>query len=216
MPWTAVLPLASWTAAKSRLRAASSSPAAHRRLVAALRADSAAALRDSAVVVRVVGVSPDPRCLDWAAGQGFIALAEEVPGLNGALRQAAALAAHRWPADGVLAVVGDLPAATGAALDDVLGQVGPADRGFVADRAGTGTTILVAAPGVGLEPRFGPGSASRHAASGARPLAAAAELRCDVDTPADLRHVLRLAKLGGHTRAAAVDAAQPAVGRDAG
>src|SRR5919199_1918141 len=39
------------------------------------------------------------------------------------------------------------------------------------DAAGTGTTLLVAAPGCALDPRFGPGSAAVHRASGARQLA---------------------------------------------
>src|SRR5690349_16450440 len=56
-----------------------------------------------------------------------------------------------------------------------------------ADRAGTGTTLLLAAPGEPLDPRFGRGSAAAHAATGAvRVGAALRSLRCDVDTPHDL------------------------------
>jgi 2-phospho-L-lactate guanylyltransferase len=54
--------------------------------------------------------------------------------------------------------------------------------------------VLLAAPaGVALEPRFGPGSAAAHAASGARPLSGDwPGLRHDVDTAPDLDTVLAL------------------------
>lgn len=201
MLWTAVLPLAALTAAKSRLRNASEDETAHRQLVTALRADTAAALRSTAAIARVVAVSPDQECLAWAATEGFLALPEVTPGLNEALRFAAEYAAGQWPGDGVLAIVGDLPAATGGALDAVLSSLGPGERGFVRDHDGTGTTLLAAAPGVALEPLFGAGSAQRHLASGATPLPAADALSWDVDTPADLQAVLALPQLGIRTRA---------------
>lgn len=60
-------------------------------------------------------------------------------------------------------------------------------RGYVADAPGGGTVLLAAPAGVPLAPRFGPGSAAAHAASGALPLAGDwPSLRRDVDTPADL------------------------------
>jgi 2-phospho-L-lactate guanylyltransferase len=56
----------------------------------------------------------------------------------------------------LVALVGDLPAATGAALDDVLARVRPGQRSFVADYDGVGTTLLAALAGESLKP----GSAS--------------------------------------------------------
>jgi 2-phospho-L-lactate guanylyltransferase len=77
------------------------------------------------------------------------------------------------------------------ALSEAL--AGVEGRAFVADTAGTGTTLLAAAPGVPLGPRFGPDSAARHAASGATALAGAwPSLRRDVDTAADLAEALVL------------------------
>jgi 2-phospho-L-lactate/phosphoenolpyruvate guanylyltransferase len=74
-----------------------------------------------------------------------------------------------------------------------------ARRAFVADAEGTGTTLLLAAPGVALDPRFGEGSACRHAESGAHPLAGPwPGLRRDVDTADDLREAADLG-LGQHT-----------------
>jgi 2-phospho-L-lactate guanylyltransferase len=84
------------------------------------------------------------------------------------------------------------------------GGVGPASshhRGFVPDVPGTGTTLLAAPPGVPLDPRFGPGSAAAHAASGAIRLEGDwPSLRQDVDTPADL---VAAARLGLGPRSAA-------------
>ena len=198
--WTALLPLAGLASAKSRLRAASPDEAAHRRLVTAIRDDTAAALRASRAVARVVAVSPDPDCLEWAAQHGFVALAEAEPGLNAALDLAATYAAGSWPNDGLVALVGDLPAATGTALDAMLAQLGPGQRGFVADHHGVGTTLLAAATGVPLEPRFGVDSAQRHRATGAVPLEADPGLRWDIDTPADLAAALAAIPVGDYTR----------------
>jgi 2-phospho-L-lactate guanylyltransferase len=76
---------------------------------------------------------------------------------------------------------------------------------FVPDAAGTGTTLYTARPGVAFQPRFGPGSAARHAAAGAAALLLpdAPGLRRDVDTPDDLR---RAAALGLGPRTAALEA----------
>lgn len=105
------------------------------------------------------------------------------------------------------------PSATGAATGEPRTQprtpvaadprtpVAAGARRFVADAPGDGTVLLTAAPGVPLDPQFGPGSATAHARSGA--LALVGEwptLRRDVDTPADLAAAAALG-LGPHTAA---------------
>jgi len=115
-------------------------------------------------------------------------LADEGDGqLNLALSRAAHQVAR--PDLGTAALLADLPclrtADLGAAFSD--GD----DRRFVADAAGTGTTLLIAPPGSELDPRFGSGSAAAHAASGARAVAGAlTSLRLDVDTTEDLAAAL--------------------------
>jgi 2-phospho-L-lactate guanylyltransferase len=65
-------------------------------------------------------------------------------------------------------------------------------RSFVADGEGSGTTLLCATAGE-LDPRYGPGSAAAHAASGAVALDGHwPGLRRDVDTPADLAEAAAL------------------------
>ena len=73
---------------------------------------------------------------------------------------------------------------------------------FVADTEGTGTTLLTAADGSRLDPRFGHRSRARHAASGAVELVTGplASLRRDVDTEVDLHDARRLG-LGPRTLA---------------
>jgi 2-phospho-L-lactate guanylyltransferase len=62
----------------------------------------------------------------------------------------------------------------------------------VVDSAGTGTTLLAAAPGIALAPEYGLSSRATHLRSGAVELPGAPGLRLDVDTPDDLAEALRL------------------------
>ena len=89
-------------------------------------------------------------------------------------------------------MVGDLPALRAADLLAVLRQAPVDGRSFVRDLDGSGTTLLAAGPRSRLTPLFGPDSAQRHLASGARELDAPDSLRCDVDSAADLRRCLEL------------------------
>jgi 2-phospho-L-lactate guanylyltransferase len=196
--WTVLIPTKALPGAKTRLAAATDGPDAHRRLVAAIRRDTVAAARDAAGVARVVLVTdrgvPDETTFVQSA-----------PGLNAGLEEAAAMAARRWPEDGVVALVGDLPALTPTELADALGAAASQPRSFVADHPGTGTTLLAARAGTPLRPAFGPGSAARHAAV-AVALAAGPGLRHDVDTADDLR-AAAVVGLGDATAAEFGDAA---------
>lgn len=178
MQWTVLLPAKALPEAKSRLAPASATPAEHRALVDAIRHDTAAAACGAASVARVLVVvdrgEPAPDVI-----------VQSRPGLNAALEEAAAIAAQRWPGDGVAALVGDLPALHADELAGALHAAAHHARGYVPDHQGTGTTLLTATPGVPLHPRFGPASAARHAAEAAL-LPAGPGLRHDVDTAADL------------------------------
>lgn len=187
-----LLPARAGGAAKTRLLPASADPAAHAKLVAALRSDTRAAAEATPGVARVLTVTDRP-------GEPG-AFVQRAPGLNAALAEAAEFAAREWPADAVVALLGDLPALRAAELAEVLTAAAAAPRSFVPDAAGTGTTLLAALPGVPLRPSFGPGSAARHAVD-AVPLAAGPGLRTDVDTAADLRAAAGLG-LGTATAAA--------------
>lgn len=190
-----VIPVKGLRTAKSRLRGAVDE-VRHEELALAMVRDTVSAVLRSAAVGRLLVVTDDPVVAAAVTALG----AEAVPdrpgaGLNAAFRYGtdtvAGLAGPR------AALTGDLPALTGVDLTEALGAV--RERSFVADAAGTGTVLLAAPAGVALDPRFGPGSAAAHTASGARPLLGDwPGLRQDVDTPADLYEVLSLGA-GLHT-----------------
>ena len=118
--------------------------------------------------------------------------------LNRALHHASLRVRLVDPDLAVAAMCADLPSLRTEDLTDAL-SAGLTPRWFVADSAGTGTTLLAAGPGVDLEPHFGTGSALRHEESGASPIRAELPtLRRDVDTEDDLAAARDLG-VGEHT-----------------
>ncbi|MER7797053.1 2-phospho-L-lactate guanylyltransferase [Microbacterium sp. NPDC096154] len=100
------------------------------------------------------------------------------------------------------ALLGDLPALDPIDLDVALELATRHARAFVPDAEGTGTTLITAGAGAALEPAFGAGSRSRHAAAGFAllDLPATSTLRRDVDTADQLRAAAGLG-LGPRTSA---------------
>jgi len=98
----------------------------------------------------------------------------------------------------------DLPALGAAELGRALAEAAQAKQAFVADAAGTGTTLYTATPGVAFSPRFGPGSRDAHRSAGAVELLLPGidGLRRDVDTIDDLHDAARIG-LGPRTSVAA-------------
>jgi 2-phospho-L-lactate guanylyltransferase len=193
--WVAVMPVKRLAMAKTRLRGAV--PAAeHDRLVLAMARDTLTAVLACPLVHRALVVTDEPAVVAVLAELG----AERVPdqpdaGLNAALARGAAVAAT----SPVVALTGDLPALRPHELGAALAALGHRPRGYVPDAAGTGTAMLAAQAGVELGPRFGPGSAAAHAASGAVRLDGDwPSLRQDVDTAADLAAATALG-LGRYT-----------------
>ncbi|MFD6795675.1 MULTISPECIES: 2-phospho-L-lactate guanylyltransferase [Prauserella salsuginis group] len=240
MTVTLLVPMKPPHVGKSRLRGALASPVSpgspdgagmraaevHTSLVLALARDTVSAALDTPGVDRVVVVTGDVDALTPLAELGAEIVDDRgAPDLNTALRAAEPLvrapcgvAAGPPGAGGdrgdrgvVGALQADLPALRSSDLAAALAEA-DGRRAFTADRHGTGTTLLLSAPGEPLAPDFGPGSAHAHARSGAVALTtAAASLRSDVDTPSDLRHARTLG-LGPSTtellgRAGAVPAA---------
>jgi 2-phospho-L-lactate guanylyltransferase len=190
--WRVLVPIKHGAPAKTRLRPATREQAHHAELVRAIQLDTldaVLALRTHPLLGGLFVVSGQPLT---ALPAQIEVLSDAGGGLNPALAAAAAELARRFPGDGVVAMVGDLPALRAADLLAVLHRAPTAGRGFVRDLDGSGTTLLTAAPGSPLAPLFGPDSAQRHLDSGARELDAAASLRCDVDSAADLHRCLQL------------------------
>ncbi|WP_345573034.1 2-phospho-L-lactate guanylyltransferase [Nonomuraea rosea] len=179
-----IVPIKNLDRAKSRLRGAV--PAhQHSDLVLALLLDTVTAAVRAGGVRRVLVVCEDERIPPALAGIGVESVYERgLPGLNAALR----FGAQHLRAEGsaVGALLADLPALRpadlSAAIEEAAGR-----RTYCADRNGMGTTLLLAAFGEPLHPRFGPGSADAHAATGAMRIGGSlASLSCDVDTEEDL------------------------------
>ncbi|MBK0867543.1 2-phospho-L-lactate guanylyltransferase [Saccharopolyspora sp. HNM0986] len=199
VPASLLVPIKPLRLAKTRLRG--DRPAdAHAALVSAVAHDTVEAARRAAGVREVLVVTSDPELTDSFAAAGVEVVADDPDaGLNPALEHGERVLRDRG-ADRIGALQADLPALRPEDLARALHAAGP-ERAFTPDRQRTGTTLLLAAAGAALAPRFGNGSALAHEASGARRLAGRWEsLRCDVDTAADLRRAARIG-LGPRTAA---------------
>ena len=204
--WVVVIPIKPTDSGKSRLAEVGLDRPA---LAAALAVDTIAAAAACAAVARVLVVTDDP---DVAAAVRVLPRVDVVGeggarGVDGAVALGAAQAGDDRPR---AALLGDLPSLDPADLARALRTAASVDRAVVADREGTGTTMVTARAGVTWMSAFGPGSFARHAALGFTPLAVAAHstLRRDVDTPDQLRAAADLG-LGAATRALLAGAARP-------
>jgi 2-phospho-L-lactate guanylyltransferase len=181
-----LIPVKDGRAAKSRLGVGDDVERA--QLMTAFARDAiSAATGLEGIDVHVVG--DEVALHELVLGLAVSVLPDEGDGdLNQALSRAALRVAA--PGRGIAVLLADLPCLRSADLGSAFAA--GTDRRYVADAAGTGTTLLISPPGTDLDPRFGAGSALAHAASGARPLTEALEsLRLDVDTTDDLEAALR-------------------------
>jgi 2-phospho-L-lactate/phosphoenolpyruvate guanylyltransferase len=216
MRWTVVIPVKTPAIGKSRLSPAVAD-AARADLARAFALDTIAAAVAARSVARVIVVGDDPSL----AGDAEFLAEPSTPGLLPAIRHGIAYARSGSrdataslldprteataslidPQEVAVAVLlGDLPGLRPEELDAVLEVASRHPLAFVRDADGTGTTLVTAAPGVPLEPRFGPGSAARHAEAGFVELEASAApgLARDVDTVDGLETVLHHG-VGDHT-----------------
>jgi 2-phospho-L-lactate/phosphoenolpyruvate guanylyltransferase len=183
--YVALVPVKPPALGKSRLVGL---PDAERRaLAAAFALDTVAACLAAEAIEAVLVATDDASFSVELAALGAVTIPDGVGmDLNGTLRQSAAEARRRWPELVPVAVTADLPAVRGADLDEALGAVLPGEAAYVADSDGLGTTLYTATYDA-FDPRFGPGSALAHDATGARAITAPlARLRRDVDDPSDL------------------------------
>ena len=203
--WTAIVPVRSLTEGKSRLLTGSS-PAPG--LIEAFARDVLRACGDSAHIGRTIVVSPDASIETLArdANSDFVPEAS-ASGINEAIASVRATCEPNQPVIGILA---DTPCLTGATLDAVLAQAHNYDVSFVADAAGTGSTMWCAQV-PGARSFFGSHSRAHHRASGAVELGVTApggdeaflwtRARRDVDTDVDLWDAHRIGLGPATTRA---------------
>ena len=203
MSFAVLLPVKPPRRGKSRLVGVSDE--ARVALATGFALDTAAACLAAGQVGAVLTVTDDALFARSLVELGCAAIPDGVTeDLNGSLRLAAHEARRRWPALRPVALCGDLPALRPVELDTALDAVTAAGEQacFVADEAGTGTT-LYSAPAEGFSPSYGLDSARLHAAGGALALSGElVSLRHDVDTLDDLRSAVPIG-LGPRTLLAA-------------
>lgn len=185
-----------------------------RELAVAFALDTVSACLATSGVDAVLAVTDDAAFSQRLAALGCEAVPDGVAGdLNACLRLAAAEAARRWPRLSPVAVCADLPALRPGDLGSALGALPARAASFVADAAGTGTTMYAASVDA-FDPRFGPGSRVAHLEAGAVAVEGElASLRQDVDDLDDLHRVLRLG-VGPHTTALEMSSGWAAVTGD--
>jgi 2-phospho-L-lactate/phosphoenolpyruvate guanylyltransferase len=195
--WHLVVPVKDAGQAKSRL----DTPAPLRRtdLARAVASDTVEAACTAVGADLVTVVTSDAVAAQVARDLGARVVPDPADGLNAAVaagwEDAPDEPGHRV---GWAALLGDLPALRPDDLRAALAECGRHRSAVVPDAEGTGTVLLTStvAPPV---PRFGPGSAARHAGAGAEVLPLdLPRLRRDVDLADDLRVALSLG-VGRHT-----------------
>lgn len=181
------MPVKSSARAKSRIRL---EPAVRRSLALMMAEDTVTAVVSAEPVGRTLLVLEDAGDGASLAGPpGVDLFMTSTDELNAAIRDGVGALG---PDTGPVAVVpADLPSLTSGELADALTRAAAHPRSVVADRAGTGTTLLTARRPELLDPRYGVGSFRAHVAAGAVPLdiPRRSGLRRDVDRLDDLRSV---------------------------
>ena len=189
------------SAAKTRLSPVFGAPT-RERVVLAMLVDTLAAAAEVASLRGITVVTPDEDAAGAARRLGAAVVTDPTPDghpdpLNNAIAAAeqvigSAPGSAPGPVPNIVVLQGDLPALQPQELAEALHAARSHARSFVSDRHGTGTAALFAF-GTPLRPAFGAGSAQRHRLSGAVELTGQwPGLRCDIDTPDDLRTALAL------------------------
>lgn len=190
-----VVPVKTLSRAKSRLQGFTD--VVRRDLVRAFAMDAVTAALASPLVASVHVVTEEADLAESVRVLGCSVLPDAGAGdLNRALRFA--VESLGVPAAPVAAMLGDLPCLVTADLTEALASVTGA--GFVADAAGTGTTLLAVTDPASFNPRFGIASRAAHRATGTPEVSIGVPtLRLDVDTAEDLAAAIDLG-VGAHTR----------------
>nr|WP_306238060.1 MULTISPECIES: 2-phospho-L-lactate guanylyltransferase [unclassified Ornithinimicrobium] len=197
-----VVPVKEASIAKSRLQPPP--PLSRPALARALAQDTLEAVCRGLPPADVVTVTSDDHIAAIAASLGCTVVDDPGAGLNAAVREGLQVASV--PGAAVAVLLGDLPALRAEDLLAGLAACGQHERAVVPDLLGTGTVLLTGGPGVTLTPRFGTGSAARHAERAVTLALDLPRLRQDVDDLADLTAAAQLG-VGPHTARVLAEAA---------
>lgn len=190
MRWSVVVPVKESVVAKSRL--AAPHPLSRPVLARAVAEDTLEQVCRALPPSQVVVVTSDPHAQEIAEGLGARVVADPGGGLNAAVR--AGLESVPGVGDGRpgwAVLLGDLPALRAQDLQAALASCAAYPSCVVPDADGTGTVLLTSTAGP-PEPRFGTGSAARHAVGSTLLELDLPRLRRDVDTATDLARAVSL------------------------
>lgn len=185
-----ILPVKHLTQAKSRLALP---PQERRRTALRLLRHTLAVATSTSAISTVIVVTDDEVVIGESRAQGALVVSEH--GGQGLVRAATIgrRASRQFPQhDAVGVMVGDLPQVATADLIEVFAEYEVHGRPmFVADRAGTGTTMIIHPRHSSPPILFGPDSAYRHRTAGYRAATRAVPgLRADLDTVEDLERMI--------------------------
>lgn len=191
LPWTVILPQKDLRRAKSRMRLSDSD---RRSVVMAMFTDTLDAVRGCPGVVRIIVVCDNADDAIALGREGIITQVDGAGGgLNPSIEVGAELARELLPTTHLAVLPADLPGLRPAELARALAIAAGHDRSFIADAAGTGTTLLTAISGHELRPAYGVSSRARHTLMGAVEIGRGNDLeslRDDVDDVDALRRVI--------------------------
>lgn len=188
--WHVIVPVKHSANGKSRLRP----PAGVRRqdLALAIALDTLGAVLRVVPAAQVLIVSADPEIRLQMRDLGAVLVDDPGRGLNSAVAAGIDCASVLAPSSPAAVLLGDLPALTPTELTDGLAACAAVEAAVVPDHEGTGTVLISHHDAARLVPRFGTGSAARHARSATTLELDLPRLRTDVDDDESLRRALAL------------------------
>ena len=195
--WRLVIPVKDTRIAKSRLQPPA--PLSRPDLARAIALDTLEAVCRGLAPADVLVVTSDTSVTEDAAQRGCTVVTDPGEGLNRAIR--VGLAHVDGPGTALAVLLGDLPALRAEDLLAALDACARYPRAVIPDHNGSGTVLLTGSPGLPPLPRFGSGSAARHAEEAVLLTPDLPRLRQDVD---DLDDLTAAARLGVGPRTARV------------
>ncbi|MDE9367840.1 2-phospho-L-lactate guanylyltransferase [Luteipulveratus sp. YIM 133132] len=159
--WHVIVPVKSRFRAKSRLRPPAG--VARADLAFALAMDTLSVVREVVRADRVIVVTEDDLVSAEMARHDITTVPDPGRGLNGAVREGLHEATRRDSRLPAAVLLGDLPALRAEELSAGLRACAATESALVPDREGSGTVLLTHHDATALAPRFGRGSAARHA-----------------------------------------------------
>ena len=206
-----ILPVKRLDQAKRRL-GADFDDAVRMEIVYALLEDSLDLCRSSGFLTWWV-VSDDPEVLEIATSYGLNAIQDQAGTLNGAVQQAATLAAAEG-ARSVTVIPADVPLAYSGDIRDIVDTGASSDIVLVPSQRDRGTNALYMSPPGLIEPRFGTESLRAHISLAERlgyrcSLLVLPRLALDIDTVEDIDLFFKNDKLGTSRTAAVLKRVRP-------